>query len=80
MMAAYNGNLRAVGLLLSIPGIKLDVRDMHGDTALMHIVRGDSPRQLKLQIISLLIKFGADASVLNCKRMSFMDIYGYHKY
>lgn len=75
MAAAYCGNLYAVGLLMSIPGIKPDFRDMHGETALMHIVRGYGSQQVKLKSISLMIMLGADASALNSHGKSYMDIY-----
>jgi ankyrin repeat protein len=58
--ASARGNKNSVKLLLAQPGIKLDVIDIDGETALMAAVgHGDA------EIIEMLLKAGANVSIAN---------------
>ncbi len=60
MGASYKGNKRAVVLLLAQPGIKLDLVNIDGDTALM-----SAAEQGHADIVELLLKAGASVSIID---------------
>ena len=56
--ASYKGNRSAVELLLAQPGIKLDVTNIDGDTALMA-----AAEQGHADIVEMLLQAGANVSI-----------------
>ena len=58
--ASARGNNNSAKLLLAQPGIKLDVRNMDGDTALMAAAEHG-----QAEIVDLLLKAGANVSLVN---------------
>jgi ankyrin repeat protein len=65
MAAAANKQKRVVAILLKQPGIKLDVRNSRGETALMHSARAGA-----LDVSDMLISAGARVDLIDNKGMT----------